>query len=749
MQVSADEYEMDTETGWATGSGNVRITYRGMVVEADTVRVNVQTKDFEAGGNIFFYRLDEPGVEAPPHEFFWRGEEIKGNLDTREFSGGTSRGRFDEWFAVAGTGQFDETGDAIFKNVHLSTCEHLLEGHAHYRIEAREVIYQQKDGRFVAKHAVYKVGSVPVFYWPYVAWDTRSDGGNIKYRVGHRDDWGAFLSIAKGWNMGGGADTEYRVDLMSDRGVAIVNNTTWFAENGFTKLHLYGLADTDPPEDPDGMNRRFDSRDSRYRAKIFHYVEPAEKLTLRVNADKLSDIDMLEEWYRREFEDYRQPRNEADMRYDSERFSASINVRFRLNSFYTVSERLPELRLDMPRQQLFDSPLYYQSETSFAYLRMNMRDFDQPYWWPAFPDDMTYLYDRQNFYESARFDTVQMLYLPFKAGDLLQIVPRAGIRLTYYSATSENEVSDDELRDMFRFDDPDLDLPVNNVSLYDEDGGDTLRFAAETGLEVTTKMVGTWQDAKSDFWQVDGFRHVVQPYANYSYVSEPSEDKEHLMYFDETERLRGENFVRFGVRQRVQTRRQTDSGQRIYTLARVDTYADVHLDTSDEREVAGDFATRLRANPIDNLAVWGTVLADMHRGELRWLEIGTRLGDPDRLAVTLSYVSRDEYRRSPVTTFGSTTTDYTGENITSGDLGDVSALSLAINGRINDLTTASAHFLYDFEEEELASHVYELGRDLHCWTGSLFVGEDYGDFMIGIMLRLKAFPDIGIEADIY
>jgi len=45
--------------------------------------------------------------------------------------------------------------------------------------------------------------------------------------------------------------------------------------------------------------------------------------------------------------------------------------------------------------------------------------------------------------------------------------------------------------------------------------------------------------------------------------------------------------------------------------------------------------------------------------------------------------------------------------------------------------------------------MYSLNRDLHCWTGSLFVGDDYGDFLVGFALQLKAFPDIAIEADIH
>jgi len=750
LQVEADRYEVETDTGWATGEGNVKIAYRGMILESDRIRVNLKSKDVEAEGNIYLYTLDEPGVEiAEGHEFFWKGQKIKGNFDTREFQAGASSGKLDEWFALAGTSHFVGTGDVVLKDVHISTCEYVCDQKAHYRLEAKEVVYKSKNGRITAKHAVYKVGNVPIFYWPYVKWDTRDDGGNIRYRIGYSDDWGAFLTVARGIKVGSNAETEFKVDLMSDRGVGVGNETRYITENTFTELHLYGVADQDAPEDADGMNRRFDSEDGRYRTKAYHLSNPAEGLTLRANVDKLSDIDMLEEWYKREFEDYRQPTSYGDIRYETEHYTASLGAKFRVNDFYTVAEKLPELRLDIPRQQLFDSPLYYQSETSLAYLKMNWRDFDQDEWWPAFPVDMTPLYNYPSTYETLRFDTVQMLYLPFQAGGLVQIVPRAGFRLTHYGDTSEREVSDDELATMFYYDNADLDLPINNVSLYDEDGGSATRFAGELGVELSTKMTRLWGDVKSDRWGLDGLRHVVQPYVNYTFVSEPTEDRENLLYFDETDRLRGENFVRLGTEQRFQTRREKEGMKRIYTLARVDTYADFHLDKSDGRKHPGDFATRFRFDPKEQISFWGTVLTDMNSATVRWFEVGTALGNAERLSLNVSYIVRDEDRPPPITTFGSTIADYTGENITSGELSDAHLANLTLNFRIDDLTHGAATYIYDFEEKELARQMYSLNRDLHCWTGSLFVGDDYGDFLVGFALQLKAFPDIAIEADIH
>ncbi len=747
LQVRADQYQVEVDTGWAGGSGNVRVEYRGMVLEADTLRINLQNKDFEATGNIFFYSLAGPDTGSLGNDFFWRGEALQGNLDRREFRTVSSSGRFDEVFLVAGAGQFEQSGDAVFRNVQVSTCDYLHEGHAHFRLEAREVVYKSASKRLIARHAVYKIGNLPVFYWPYVAWDTDGEkGGNVKYRIGYRDDWGAFLTVARRWRLWPGAQTELWTDLRSKRGVGVGSETRFEAAGSETKLHLYGMSDLDPPEDADGMNRRFDSDSSRYRALVQHRSEPADKLSLRLTVDKLSDIDMLEEWYRREYEDYRQPKSFGDLRYDHERFTLSLGARLRLNDFYTVSEKAPELRLEMPRQRLFDWPFFYQSSTSLAYLRMKWRDFDQQEWWPP-GQEANYLQHAD--YETVRLDTVQMLYLPTTVGDYLQMVPRAGLRLTYYGATSRREVGDAELQEMFRLDDADLDLPTNNLSLYDTSGGDALRLAGEIGLEVSSKMVRVWDHLRSDFWNVDGLRHVVQPYANYTVVSDPTVDREELLYFDEVDRLRGENFVRLGAEQRLQTRRESRGRQTIYTLARVDTYADFHLDRGDGRKTMGDFVTRFKVNSRERLSFWGLLLVDMHATDMRRFELGGSATPFDPLRVDLSYIFRDQHRRPPITNFGSSLADYTGDNITAAEFSDTHAIHLGLNIQVNDKLSLVANYLYDLEEGQLARHMYHLTRDLHCWVGSLFFGDDYGDFVIGFALHLKAFPDIAIEADLF
>ena len=88
-------------------------------------------------------------------------------------------------------------------------------------------------------------------------------------------------------------------------------------------------------------------------------------------------------------------------------FSLDTYVQPQVNSFLETNERLPDVRLTGQRQQLWDTPVYYESENSAGYYR--------------------HQYGTTNGmstglnYEAARVDTYQKLLLP---ADLLRLAQR-------------------------------------------------------------------------------------------------------------------------------------------------------------------------------------------------------------------------------------------------------------------------------------------------------------------------------------
>jgi len=729
IEVTANDYNFSPETGLAHGEGNVRVRYQDVALDADVVDVNFKTRDVSAKGHVLLKR--------GPYE--WRGQEVSGNVGSKQFAFGTFDVKTGVWYGKGESGVHNSDGTARVERVRLTSCD-LPE--PHYSIQARRVLHYA-DGKFRAYHTVYRVGKVPIFYWPVLFGDTNPGQGSITIRPGYSSDWGAFLLLSRTWQVSKEVETTVHVDLRSKNGIALGNETEIRKTYSKTDVTVYGMHDSDTPETTDGYNRRFNAQDWRGRAAVYHQQELDRQLTLRANVDYLSDIDMLEDWFKSEYEHNPQPSTFANAVYDAQRYSLSLGARPRLNDFYTVVEDLPELRLEMPRQTVSDCfPLLYQSTTTAGYYQMDWREFDLD---RAFP-----LTDPED-YDSMRFDTLHMVYLPFTVAQNLQVVPRAGVRLTHYSDSSETAMGPADIDALFAVDDP--DDPRNETEIlrnYDDEGGSLTRLAGEFGVEASTKFHRVWPNVTNETLNVDGLRHIVKPYVNYTFAPDPTEDREHIYFFDEVDRLTEQNFVRVGTDQRFQTRRH----RQIYTLARVQSYADFHFtdENSNDQDYSdgfGDLGNKIEFTPTDALKTWMSLVADLDEMDVRRAETGVRVGRKDGIRFSLAYIYRDNYYPRSAYSMGSSLLDLTGEHgyLTREELETQTAVG-EVTFPINEKTSGRIRLEYDVEEADLARQIYEIIRDLHCWMGSLALSEDNGDVRIMVMMYLKAYPSTKLDVGI-
>ena len=248
---------------------------------------------------------------------------------------------------------------------------------------------------------------------------------------------------------------------------------------------------------------------------------------------------------------------------------------------------------------------------------------------------------------------------------------------------------------------------------------------------------------RSPGWEIDGLRHVVEPYVNYTYAPEPSETRDRLYFFDSVDRLLEQHFVRFGLNQRLQTRRSSQ----IYTLASLRNYADFHFHKEDDFRNLGDLGTKLDYYPRANLEWTGMLVADMGEPDLNRAETGFKVGDPKRFRTSLSYLYRNAYTAHSVYSMGSTLEDFGGDSALLARTFDrAHYLTLGFEFPINAKTSGRVRYEYDVVENRLARQAYEVLRDLHCWMGGLRVEEDSGDIQVLLVLYLKAFPKVRIDA---
>jgi hypothetical protein len=194
---------------------------------------------------------------------------------------------------------------------------------------------------------------------------------------------------------------------------------------------------------------------------------------------------------------------------------------------------MPEMTYDQYRSRLGDSPFYFESQNNLSFLQQQYAKTNMlP--WTVQPAD----------YDSGRFDTYNQLFLPLRFRDFLNVTPRAGYRGTFYSDTGTNATDSAKYRQIF-----------------------------ELGTLTSFKSYKTLTD-KSGFYG-DGLRHVIEPYADYSWRPKPNLDPKDLPQFDDVDALDEQNEVRFGARNFLQTKR---GAKRIVNFLDSDVYTLYRLD---------------------------------------------------------------------------------------------------------------------------------------------------------------------------
>jgi len=140
------------------------------------------------------------------------------------------------------------------------------------------------------------------------------------------------------------------------------------------------------------------------------------------------------------------------------------------------------VRLTGLRQEVLDTPVYYDSQSSAG-------------WFTQFNANTNSNYSSNNgtnLVSAARLDTYHQFTLPWTFFHWLNVTPRVGGRVTYYSAQNQ----------------------TNNTDLY--------REVFNTGVGTSFKASQLWVNATNGFLQVDGLRHIIEPSANYVFVPDPA-----------------------------------------------------------------------------------------------------------------------------------------------------------------------------------------------------------------------------------
>lgn len=548
-----------------------------------------------------------------------------------------------------------------FGRAELTTCTNAYDD-LHWKIAGR--LEYREDRAIILRNAALYADDIPVLYFPYWYYPLNTDYG-FRFMPGYSSKWGGYILSGYVYNiigeknpngpsLGGSTYLDYR----TKNGVAVGQTVRLNMGDvlGRAKLRIYHAWDRNYDR---YRNHYDDSRYEyqnwgspvdyrRYRIALDHSADLTERDSLRLHGAYLSDSQFLYDFFDRDNRDETIPMNEAAYEHRENSFAAGAEVSGPLNKFYGGTSRLPEGWLAIEPQPVFDLPVNYESQTRAGWLNRQAAEYTDAPWDSPF----RYTPAKWASYQAARVDTNHRLTIPFKLWDTLAVVPRAGYRGTYYS-----------------------------------DSGDTANFdsASGNGLYRSIFEAGFTASARATGWISDNWRHVFEPYVDYSYQTVNIEEQGRggrLYYFDSLDRsydwldqfgFDGRGLptdwhgIRPGVRNSFQ--RRDDKGL-LHTVLDIDTYAAVPFNTtrygadgrptSDEDanySVRGDRevvpGTMIRFHPDDDTTLGARAEYDCENSKAAYADILWNQRLAKSFSYYASYIGRDhrlwDYSDTPLT----------------------------------------------------------------------------------------------------
>ena len=551
VDVQADRMEYEGQGNYLIGIGNVVVRQGGQELRADYVQVNTETHDVFARGNITLQRADGS---------LWRGQQLTFNFKT-------GVGDFGEFLFTQGPFRIrGKSSESLGKNhirvrgVTVTTCDD----------EHREYVIRATSAEIIDQHYLWLynpvlfVGRVPVFYWPAQRKNLRGDG-QWDFLPGYSSRAGAFLLTAFTQRFSPTTKAVLHFDGRTRRGLAGGADLVWNDPAQSAKGFIRGYyADDRKPirNEREQAEREGQIEAERYRLRLNHAQTLSPRDSLYAEMNYLSDPWVIEDFFRREYrEELVEPENRVALTHRGDQFSAGLLLSKRLNDFYGQVERLPEGYLDVPRLKLGDSSIYYESRNRFSSLTR------------VFPDAA----DRDS-YDAVRLDSAHRFFYPTRQFGFLSVVPRAGLRGTYYSATRAVETVTNLVTQTGS---NGVTTVSNQVTQVSRDTGADLRVLTEIGVETSFKAYRTFTEDDIGFGR--GLRHVVEPYLDYALVPEPNLRPADLYPFDDVDALDKRHTLTPGVRNQLQTKR----GDAVHPLVDADLHTEYRLDPEEEQNDFG------------------------------------------------------------------------------------------------------------------------------------------------------------------
>ncbi|MFO1483020.1 MAG: hypothetical protein U1F71_06585 [Verrucomicrobiaceae bacterium] len=782
---------MDPETGIATVTGDVHIVYGDVEMRCGSAQYNQTTGEVIARDGVTVWRAGT----------IYHGESITYNSITGAMSGHNittgiaagSMGTSGVSSSVGVTSAAPKSSGMVFFKAEDFRSEGKLENridatgvsftshdvqNPNYHMGARELTVYPGDKLIMRDTKMY-AGDVPFFWVPKFTKSLNNDSG---YRItpGYMSRWGAFLLYQYATVYGNHTFARYRFDLRSKRGagggVDFISLRHRDNSQNLKGFKFYAVSDSAANTNVTA-SLRYPVPTNRYRLNFQHriYLPGPDVSTWYLDFDlnKISDIHFYEDFFFNDFRTDREPDNQISLIHTNDAYVATLMAKFKVNNFYRTTTRLPELSVDFTRRPLWGTGIFHQGTISAGVYNEVVGNQEQaellrlqglgmtglaavladPLLTAAdsyralvglprgsgltaanITQGLGAINSRLQEPDFARFHTYHELLYPKTYMGWLNVTPRIGAGATSYAS---------------------IDGSINGLQNF-------TRGIFHLGLDVSFKLVKTWNDVQVDSLGINGIRHVFQPYLNYSYLDAkqnagvPAIDRLSpttrprsidVPLFTAVDSLRSWNVARVGFRNLFQTKRDYiqsnglgyfqeipgGGDEQTYTWAGMNTYVDLFGKDPEFNRDISNLYNEIFWRPVSWLSFLSDVQIPISSGVGSFTEVNNSLiWMPSRntsLELGHQYIADHPF-------FQNSSLVYT-----------------RLYARLSENYGVSMYHIYEADDGRLQYQSYSLSRDLSSWVASLGVmardnGNGVSDFGILLTFTLKDFPQLNFDLDV-
>lgn len=684
--VDGDEISYLKEEGRIVAKGNVKMNYKGAELYCDEGTYNVSSNNATIKGNV---KIIQDGSTL-------YGEDGVYDFNTNDAQVFSIRVEQPPIYGEAKKGNKIGKEKNVLEQGYVTTCS--LQK-PHYRICAKQIIIYPGE-RFVGKNVVFKVGEIPIFYFPYISQSFNDKSFIAEASIGKEKDWGYYLLTRWRYTMNKENRGKIIFDWYSDMGTGIgVEHKIETKNAGEALLKYYQIKDK--YYESDTINRekffeRFPERenidakyleDDRYKTQISYDWQAKPNLSIKAELNKFSDEFFMQDFFKREYEIEPHPLSYVLMNYSLNGSSLSLLTQKRANTFFTETEYLPQLEYNFYRRNIGSSKFYFDSIDKISNLgyEVSRSSVEHNTFRLHSHNTLTYI------------DKIKWL----------NITPYVGYYANFYN---ENAFGD------------------NNI----------LRLAPEAGVTLSTKLYKNF-DLNENFFggDIEQVRHVLTPELSYTYLHDSTVSDGNItpVQFDVVDSLIRKDLITFYLRNKLQVKTKDKAWDFVYFSPSVEY--------SLKNEGRGSYFENIKADleiyPKEGISFNADTTYMINKYDPNSRRISTA-----NFAMTLSGAMK-ELENSDVGKYSlSLGHRYNRLSSTEG--------TLSLEYQLTPKIKVNNYMFYEYNTEDLEKQQYSITADLHCWWMDLGVDFDRHerggkDVTVWIMFRLKAFDDVNLGFD--